>query len=211
MGYQRIKRVFDRVVALLGLIIASPLFAILILLIKLDSRGPIFFKQKRVGIHKTHFYILKFRTMRIDTPKDTPTHLLKEAEKYITSMGKTLRKTSLDELPQLINILKGDMSFVGPRPALWNQFDLIEERDKYGANDILPGLTGWAQINGRDELPIGEKANLDGAYVKKISLIFDLKCICLTIVNVLRRDGVIEGGIREIDGNHEQSMSKSMH
>ena len=158
----KIKRLMDIVLSLAGLILLSPLFLLLIVLIKLDSKGPVLFKQKRVGLHKSHFYILKFRTMRIDTPKDTPTHLLENPDQWITKMGKFLRKTSLDELPQIINILKGEMSIIGPRPALWNQYDLIEERDKYGANDVPPGLTGWAQINGRDELPTEVKAQLDG-------------------------------------------------
>ena len=189
-----LKRVFDFTFALLGLILLSWLFLILIVWIKLDSKGPVFFKQKRVGIHKTHFNILKFRTMRIDTPKDMPTHMLKDPDRYITKAGKFLRKTSLDELPQIINIIKGDMAIVGPRPALWNQFDLIAERDKYGANDVLPGLTGWAQINGRDELEIPVKAKLDGEYVKRIGLIMDLRCIFGTIVSVAKQDGVVEGG-----------------
>lgn len=164
------------------------------MLIKLDSKGPIFFKQKRVGINKNHFNILKFRTMRINTPKDTPTHLLENPEQYITRMGKFLRKTSLDELPQIWNILVGEMSIIGPRPALWNQYDLIKERDKYGANDIPPGLTGWAQINGRDELPIKEKAKLDGEYVENLSFWLDIKCFFGTFVSVLKSDGVLEGG-----------------
>lgn len=189
-----LKRVFDFVLALLGLILLSWLFLILTVWIKLDSKGPVFFKQKRVGIHKTHFYILKFRTMRIDTPKDMPTHMLKDPDRYITKAGKFLRKTSLDELPQIINIIKGDMAIVGPRPALWNQYDLIAERDKYGANDVLPGLTGWAQINGRDELEIPVKAKLDGEYVKRIGLIMDIRCIFGTIVSVAKQDGVVEGG-----------------
>ena len=172
----------------------SPVFFILIAAIKIDSRGPVLFKQKRVGIHKSHFNILKFRTMRIDTPKDTPTHLLEEPEKWITKVGKFLRKTSLDELPQIINILKGDMSVIGPRPALWNQYDLIEERDKYGANDVPVGLTGWAQINGRDELEIAVKAGLDGEYAKNIGFVMDLKCFFGTIFSVLKGDGVVEGG-----------------
>src|SRR5690625_1751054 len=151
------KRLIDLIVSLIGLIVLSPIFLILIILIKIDSKGPILFKQKRVGVNKTHFNILKFRTMKIDTPKDTPTHLLENPDQYITRMGRFLRKTSLDELPQIWNILIGQMSVIGPRPALWNQFDLITERDKYYINDILPGLTGWAQINGRDELPIKEK------------------------------------------------------
>jgi len=190
----KIKRLMDIVLSLAGLILLSPLFLLLIVLIKLDSKGPVLFKQKRVGLHKSHFYILKFRTMRIDTPKDTPTHLLENPDQWITKMGKFLRKTSLDELPQIINILKGEMSIIGPRPALWNQYDLIEERDKYGANDVPPGLTGWAQINGRDELPTEVKAQLDGEYVERIGLVMDVKCFFGTIVSVLKSDGVVEGG-----------------
>ena len=192
--YQKIKRGIDFIISLIGFIILSPLFILLCLAIKLDSPGPVFFQQKRVGIHKTHFQILKFRTMRIDTPKDCPTHLLENPEQYITRVGKFLRKTSLDELPQIFNILSGDMSIIGPRPALWNQFDLIEERDKYGANDVMPGLTGWAQINGRDELPIDVKAKLDGVYVEKMSFFFDCRCFIGTIISVLKHDGVVEGG-----------------
>lgn len=191
--YLKIKRLIDIILSLIGLIVLSPIYLILILAIKLDSKGPVLFRQRRIGIHKTHFNILKFRTMRIDTPKDTPTHLLENPEQYITKMGKFLRKTSLDELPQIWNIFVGQMSIIGPRPALWNQHDLIEERDKYGANDIPPGLTGWAQINGRDELPIEVKAKLDGEYVKKISLIMDFKCFFLTIARVVKGDGVVEG------------------
>ena len=190
----KIKRLIDIVLSLTGLILLSPLFLLLIVLIKLDSKGPVLFKQKRVGLYKSHFYILKFRTMRIDTPKDTPTHLLDNPDQWITKMGRFLRKTSLDELPQIINILKGEMSIIGPRPALWNQYDLIEERDKYGANDVPPGLTGWAQINGRDELPIEVKARLDGEYLEKIGLSMDIKCFFGTIVSVLKSDGVVEGG-----------------
>ena len=197
--YKRIKSILDRIIALLGLIILSPLFIILVIMIKGDTKGPVLFRQKRVGIYKKHFYILKFRTMRIDTPKDTPTHLLKDPQQYITKVGRILRKTSLDELPQIINILKGDMAIVGPRPALWNQYDLIQERDKYGANDILPGLTGWAQINGRDELPIDVKARLDGEYVQKMGLRMDIKCILGTILSVLKQDGVVEGGTGELE------------
>lgn len=189
-----IKRVIDFIISLLGIVILSPILLILILLIKITSPGPVFFKQKRIGIHKTYFNIYKFRTMRIDTPKDTPTHLLDNPDQYITSIGKFLRKTSLDELPQLFNILKGDMAIVGPRPALWNQYDLIEERDKYHANDILPGLTGWAQVNGRDELEIDVKAKLDGDYVKNMSFGFDCKCFWMTITSVLKHEGVVEGG-----------------
>lgn len=192
--YKKIKRLLDIILSMLGLLILSPIFLLLILAIKIDSEGPVLFKQKRIGIYKSQFYILKFRTMKIDTPKDTPTHLLQNPEKYITKMGKFLRKTSLDELPQIWNIFIGQMSIIGPRPALWNQYELIEERDKYGANDVLPGLTGWAQINGRDELPIEVKANLDGVYVEKISFWMDVKCFFGTIISVLKSDGVIEGG-----------------
>lgn len=198
MVYLKIKRLIDIILSTLGLIILSPVFLILIIAIKVDSKGPILFKQKRVGIHITYFNILKFRTMRIDTPKDTPTHLLENPEQYITKVGKFLRKTSLDELPQIINILKGEMSIIGPRPALWNQYDLIAERDKYGANDIRPGLTGWAQINGRDELSIEVKAKLDGEYVEKTSFLMDVKCFFGTIVSVVKRDGVVEGGTGEL-------------
>ena len=193
-----LKRVLDFILSLVGLVILSPVLLIIALIIKMTSPGPVFFKQKRLGKNKTYFNILKFRTMRTDTPKDTPTHLLANPEQYITSIGKALRKTSLDELPQIINILKGDMSIIGPRPALWNQYDLIEERDKYGANDILPGLTGWAQINGRDELEIDVKARLDGEYVEKMSFLFDCKCFFGTITSVLKHEGVVEGGTGEL-------------
>lgn len=193
------KRVMDCILSVIGLIVLSPVFLFLIVWIKLDSKGPVLFKQKRVGIHKTHFYILKFRTMRIDTPKDTPTHLLKDPEQYITKAGKFLRKTSLDELPQIINIIKGDMAIVGPRPALWNQYDLIEERDKYGANDVRPGLTGWAQVNGRDELEIPVKAALDGEYVRKMGVAMDVKCILKTVIQVFTHEGVVEGGTGSMD------------
>lgn len=192
--YQKGKRGFDFLLSFIGLIILSPLFLILVIAIKIDSKGPILFRQKRIGIHKSYFQILKFRTMRIDTPKDVPTHLLQNPEQYITRVGKFLRKTSLDELPQIINILKGDMAIVGPRPALWNQYDLIAERDKYGANNIRPGLTGWAQINGRDELEIPVKAKLDGEYVEKMGLWMDIRCFFGTFISVLRADGVVEGG-----------------
>ncbi|MGM0843662.1 MAG: sugar transferase [Bacillota bacterium] len=192
--YLKVKRLIDLIFSLLGLIVLSPFFLILILAIKFDSKGPVLFKQKRVGINKKHFNILKFRTMKIDTPKDTPTHLLENPDQYITKMGKFLRKTSLDELPQIWNIFVGQMSIIGPRPALWNQYDLIDERDKYGANDVPPGLTGWAQINGRDELPIEIKSKLDGEYVERISFWMDVKCFFGTIVSVLKSDGVVEGG-----------------
>lgn len=204
MIYQCIKRGIDFLLSLLAVIILSPLLLILCAAIKLESRGPVLFKQKRVGIHKKYFMILKFRTMRIDTPKDMPTHLLQNPEQYITKVGRFLRKTSLDELPQIINILKGDMAFIGPRPALWNQEDLIAERDKYNANDILPGLTGWAQINGRDELEIPVKAAYDGEYVRKMSFLFDLRCLFGTVLSVLKRDGVVEGGTGSL---HQASVS----
>nr|WP_319473668.1 sugar transferase [uncultured Sphaerochaeta sp.] len=192
--YLCVKRSLDFICSLLALIVLSPLFLILIIAIKLDSKGPVLFKQKRVGIHKTHFNILKFRTMRIDTPNDVPTHQLKNPDQYITKVGKFLRKTSLDELPQIWNIFVGQMSVIGPRPALWNQYDLIEERDKYGANDVPVGLTGWAQINGRDELPIRVKAKLDGEYAKRIGPAMDIRCFFGTIFSVLKSDGVKEGG-----------------
>jgi O-antigen biosynthesis protein WbqP len=194
MIYLKIKRILDRFLALIGLIILSPLFLIIIVAIKLDSKGPVLFIQKRVGIYKGYFNILKFRTMYIDTPKETPTHMLVNPAKWITRVGKFLRRTSLDELPQIVNILKGDMSIVGPRPALWNQYDLIAERDRYGANNVPPGLTGWAQINGRDKLPIKEKARLDGEYVKNMGFLLDVKCFFGTILYVFRSESVVEGG-----------------
>lgn len=194
MDYLKIKRLIDIMLSTLGLIILSPVFLVLIIAIKFDSKGPVLFKQKRIGIHKSHFYILKFRTMRINTPKDTPTHLLDNPDQWITKTGKFLRKTSLDELPQIINIFKGEMSVIGPRPALWNQYDLIEERDKYGANDVPVGLTGWAQINGRDKLEIDVKARLDGEYAEKIGFLMDVRCFFGTVISVLRSEGFIEGG-----------------
>ena len=196
--YMGIKRCIDFILAFVALVLFWWIFLILCIAIKIDSPGPILFKQKRVGLHKTHFNILKFRTMRIDTPKDMPTHMLSNPDQYITKVGKFLRKSSLDELPQILNILKGEMSIVGPRPALWNQYDLIEERDKYGANDVLPGLTGWAQINGRDELEIPVKAKLDGEYIKKFGLGMDIKCFFGTITAVLFHKGVVEGGTGEM-------------
>lgn len=192
--YCYIKRGIDVALSGLAIIILSPVLLVLCIAIKVDSRGPILFKQKRIGIHKTYFQIYKFRTMRTDTPKDMPTHLLADPEQYITKIGRFLRKTSLDELPQIFNIFKGEMSIVGPRPALWNQEDLIAERDKYGANDVPPGLTGWAQINGRDELEIPVKAKLDGEYVRKFGLGMDLRCFFGTFLSVLRGEGVVEGG-----------------
>ncbi len=192
--YRFLKRGIDFVLALVGLVVLAPVFLVLVVAIKVDSKGPVLFKQKRVGIGKSHFHILKFRTMRIDTPKDMPTHMLQNPDQYITKVGKFMRKTSLDELPQIVNILKGDMSIVGPRPALWNQYDLIEERDKYGANDVRPGLTGWAQINGRDELEIPVKAKFDGEYIERMGFLMDCRCFFGTFISVLRGDGVVEGG-----------------
>lgn len=210
--YLRIKKICDFMFSLIGLLILSPLFLIIILAIKFDSPGPIFFKQKRIGIHKTEFNILKFRTMRVDTPSDTPTHLLINPSHYITKVGRFLRKTSLDELPQIINIVKGEMSIIGPRPALWNQYDLIKERDRYGANDVPVGLTGWAQINGRDELEIPVKARLDGEYAQNIGPWLDMKCFFGTIVSVIKSDGVLEGGtgmkVDEVQNNDEVNTTK---
>ena len=188
------KRLLDIVLSALGIVVLLPVYILIAVAIELDDPGPVFFRQKRVGIHKTHFQIMKFRTMKVNTPKDTPTHLLANPEQYITRVGRVLRKTSLDELPQIFQIFTGKMSVIGPRPALWNQFDLIAQRDRYGANDVRPGLTGWAQINGRDELPIDVKARLDGEYVKNLSFGFDCRCFFGTIVSVLRSDGVVEGG-----------------
>jgi len=189
-------------------IVLIPVFLGIMGAIKIESRGPVFFKQKRVGLKKSHFNILKFRTMYIETPQDTPTHLLADPDVYITRVGKFLRKTSLDELPQLFNILKGEMSFVGPRPALWNQYDLIDERDKYKANDTLPGLTGWAQINGRDELPIEVKAKLDGEYVQRMGIIMDSRCFIATVFSVLKSDGVVEGGTGTITAKEAASTKE---
>lgn len=189
-----IKRILAIVMSLTGIVCLGWLLILLSIAIKLDSPGPVLFRQKRVGLGKSHFHILKFRTMRIDTPGDIPTHLLKDPQQYITRVGRFLRRTSLDELPQLFNILAGHMAVIGPRPALWNQFDLIAERDKHGANDIRPGLTGWAQINGRDELEIDAKARFDGEYARNLSFAFDVKCFLGTVKAVLSRDGVVEGG-----------------
>ncbi len=189
-----LKRGIDFLLSLVGIIVLSPILLILCIAIKIDSKGPVIFKQKRVGKNKSRFYIYKFRTMKVDTPQETPTHLLSNPDFFITRVGKFLRKTSLDELPQLFNILKGDMAVIGPRPALWNQYDLIEERDKYHANDIRPGLTGLAQISGRDELEIDYKARLDGQYTANITPWMDLKCFFGTIISVFKSDGVVEGG-----------------
>ena len=198
-AYNRIfKRIIDIICSLMAIIFLSIIYLPICLLVKLTSPGPVFFKQKRIGKNKTFFNILKFRTMRIDTPKDCPTHLLENPDQYITKVGKFLRKTSLDELPQIFNIFKGDMSVIGPRPALWNQEDLLAERDKYGANDVKPGLSGWAQICGRDELEIADKARLDGEYVRRMSFAFDCRCFFGTAISALRGDGVVEGGTGEL-------------
>lgn len=207
MNYLKIKRGIDIVLSLLALIVLSPLFLILCIAVKLESEGPILFKQKRVKQFKKHFYILKFRTMRIDTPKDTPTHLLTNPDQWITKVGKFLRKTSLDELPQIINILKGEMSIIGPRPALWNQYDLIKERDKYKANDVPVGLTGLAQISGRDELEIDVKSRIDGIYSKNISFFMDLKCFFETILSIIKADGIVEG---RTEKNNVKYLDKSI-
>ena len=193
------KRLLDILLSGLGILVLAPVYLLLVLAIKIDDPGPVFFRQKRVGIHKTHFQILKFRTMKMETPRDVPTHLLENPQQYITRVGRILRKLSLDELPQNFQIFTGEMSVIGPRPALWNQFDLIAERDKYGANDVRPGLTGWAQINGRDELPIDVKARLDGEYVEKLSFAFDCKCFFGTITSALKSDGVVEGGTGQLE------------
>ena len=198
------KRLLDILLSGCGIVVLAPVYLILALAIKIDDPGPVFFRQKRVGIHKSHFSIMKFRTMKMETPRDTPTHLLENPEQYITRVGKVLRKFSLDELPQIFQIFTGEMSVIGPRPALWNQFDLIAERDKYGANDVRPGLTGWAQINGRDELPIDVKARFDGEYVENLSFLFDCKCFFGTITSVLKHDGVVEGGTGQLDKEKEQ-------
>uniref|UniRef100_UPI0009FE4E67 sugar transferase n=1 Tax=Anaerosporobacter mobilis TaxID=264463 RepID=UPI0009FE4E67 len=203
------KRFFDIILSALAILVFSWLFIILAIIIKGTSKGPIFFKQKRVGRDKTYFNILKFRTMRIDTPKDVPTHLLTDPEQYITTIGKFLRKTSLDELPQLFNILVGDMAIVGPRPALWNQEDLITERDLYDANAVRPGLTGLAQVSGRDELPIPVKARYDGEYVDNISLMKDMMLIVKTLGSVLKHDGVMEGGTAEGKKQEENTLVAS--
>ncbi len=203
--YQKFgKRLLDVLLSGCGILILAPVYLVIAIAIKIDDPGPVFFRQKRVGIHKSHFQILKFRTMKMETPHDMPTHLLDNPEQYITRVGRVLRKTSLDELPQIFQIFTGRMSIIGPRPALWNQFDLIAERDKYGANDVRPGLTGWAQINGRDELPIDVKARLDGEYVSKISFLFDCRCFFGTIVSVLKHEGVVEGGTGAMEKNRAE-------
>lgn len=194
--YFKLKRILDFLASLIGLTLLSLILLVISLAICIDSKGPIIFKQKRVGKGKKYFNMYKFRTMHVEAPSDTPTHLFKDFSKYTTKVGRFLRKSSLDELPQLFNILKGDMSIVGPRPALWNQYDLIEERDNYNANDIRPGLTGWAQVNGRDELEIPAKAKYDGYYASNVSLSMDIKCFWRTLIAVLKSDGVVEGDSR---------------
>lgn len=193
MIYPMVKRFLDFFISSLAVLILWPILILIFILIKSESKGPLFFKQRRVGKGKKEFYIYKFRSMYIETPKDVPTHLLKNSNASITRIGRILRKSSLDELPQIINILKGEMSSIGPRPALWNQYDLITERDKYGANDILPGLTGWAQVNGRDELSVSLKATYDGQYVKDMSFWFDVKIFFLTFSRMITSKGVVEG------------------
>lgn len=193
-----IKRVVDLIFSGVGLILLLPIYLIIILAIKADDPGPAFFTQKRVGKNKRFFKLHKFRSMKMCTPHDVPTHMLENPDQYITKIGRFIRQTSIDELPQVWDIFVGNMSIIGPRPALWNQDVLVAERDKYNANDVKPGLTGWAQINGRDELEIPNKAKLDGDYVKKISFPFDLKCFIGTIFSVVKSDGVVEGGTGEI-------------
>lgn len=197
------KRLLDIVLSACGIVILLPIYLIITLAVYLDDPGPVLFRQKRVGIHKSHFMIMKYRSMKMSTPHDVPTHMLDNPEQYITRVGRVLRKTSLDELPQIFQIFTGKMSVIGPRPALWNQFDLIAQRDLYGANDVRPGLTGWAQINGRDELPIDVKAALDGEYVQKMSFLFDLRCFFGTIISVLKHDGVVEGGTGSLKKGEE--------
>ena len=203
--YQRfIKRILDIVISLVAIILLCIPMGIVAIIIKLSDPGPALFVQKRVGIHKSYFRLYKFRSMKLSAPHDVPTHLLKDPDQYMLPIGRILRKYSIDELPQLLNILKGDMSFIGPRPALWNQEDLIDERDKYGANDVKPGLSGWAQINGRDELEIPLKAKFDGEYVERLSFGFDCRCSFGTIRSALRHEGVAEGGTGAKDGDHSQ-------
>ena len=205
MYQHHLKRLIDIVLSLAGLICLSWLFLLIAIIIKIDDPGPVFFAQKRVGKGKTYFQLYKFRSMKMSTPHDTPTHLLENPDQYITKIGRFLRKSSLDELPQLWNIFTGSISIIGPRPALWNQTDLLAERDKYGANDIKPGLTGWAQINGRDELEIATKARYDGEYTRVLNeggfkaFAFDCRCFFGTITSVLHSEGVVEGGTGEMN------------
>ena len=203
--YDRIiKRMIDVILSFLGLVLLSPIYLILITAIKIDDPGPAFFVQKRVGRNKQFFKLHKFRSMKMSTPHDVPTHMLKNPDQYITRVGRFLRKYSLDELPQIGDIFIGNMSVIGPRPALWNQDVLIAERDKYGANDIRPGLTGWAQINGRDELDLPIKAKLDGEYVRRESFLFDCRCFLGTVLSVVRSSGVVEGGTGEIQRKEQK-------
>lgn len=213
--YKKIfKRLIDIFLSFWGIVVLSLPMLVIAIAIKIDSKGPVFFKQKRVGRGKEHFNILKFRTMRTDTPHDAPTHELNDPKRWITKVGGFLRKTSLDELPQLFNIFAGSMSVIGPRPALWNQYDLIEERDKYGANDVRPGLTGWAQINGRDELEIDVKAKFDGEYAAALNagmfkgLAMDVKCFFGTFISVLKSEGVVEGGTGEMKKRKEAEKAE---
>ncbi len=205
--YKKAKRILDFILSLIAIIVLSWLFIIIALIIKIEDGGNIIFKQRRIGKNKKEFFIYKFRTMKTTTPKDVPTHLLENPESYITAIGKFLRKSSLDELPQLFNILKGDMSIVGPRPALWNQYDLIAERDKNNSNSLTPGLTGWAQVNGRDELPINIKAAYDGEYAQKMNLLFDIKIIAMTALSVFKAEGVMEGK-HEDNNNRKDRLHK---
>ena len=207
--YKIFKRLIDIVLSFMGILTLGIPMIVIAIIIKIEDPGPAFFTQKRVGLHKKHFKLIKFRSMKMDTPHDTPTHLLENPEQYILKSGAFIRKFSLDELPQLFNIFAGQMSIIGPRPALWNQFDLIEERDKYGANDVLPGLTGWAQINGRDELEIPVKAKFDGEYVEKQSFLFDLKCFFGTIGAVFKHEGVVEGGTGSMKKTEENEKEKT--
>ena len=202
------KRFIDIVLSFIGIVVLALPMIVFALIIKAEDPGPAFFKQKRIGIHKTQFSLLKFRSMKMSTPHDMPTHMLENPEQYILRCGRWMRKMSIDELPQLFNIFTGKMSIIGPRPALWNQDDLIDERDKYGANDIKPGLTGWAQINGRDELEISEKARLDGEYAEKMSFAFDCKCFFGTIKSVLHHDGVVEGGTGELKREEKEKETE---
>ena len=210
--YIKVKSIIDRTLAVIGLFILSPVFLAIIVMCKFEDgwNAPVFISQKRVGIHKTYFKLYKFRSMKTDTPHDTPTHLLTNPEQYITKIGKFLRKTSLDELPQLWNIARGDMAIIGPRPALWNQFDLIEERDRYGVHQIKPGLTGWAQIHGRDELEIKEKARLDGYYLRHLGPAIDIRSFFGTIASVWRSDGVVEGGTGTLHASEKKTRKKVM-
>lgn len=199
-----VKRIIDIVLSFIGIVVLLPIFAVVGIVIYIDDPGPVVFKQKRVGKGGKIFWLHKFRSMKLNTP-DVPTHLLSNPEQYITGIGRIIRKTSIDELPQMYNILRGEMSIIGPRPALWNQDDLIAERDKYGVNDVKPGLTGWAQINGRDELPIDIKAEFDGKYVEKLNrggfaaFFMDCKCFVGTVLKVIKSDGVVEGKTTEKD------------